>query len=46
MENSHDIENLREKNALCPEGVKEPEVITDKTKCGSLYEGWIEQTSF
>ena len=45
MENSHDIENsVTEKNALCPEGVKEPEVISDKTKCGSLYESWIEQT--
>lgn len=45
METSHDIENsVTEKNALCPEGVKEPQVITYKTKCGTLYEDWIEQT--
>lgn len=45
---SFDIETpdeCTERNELCPEGVKEPDIITDKNCIGELYEKWIEMRS-
>lgn len=45
---SFDVESpdeYTERNELCPEGVKEPDVITDKNCFGELYEKWIEMRS-
>jgi hypothetical protein len=45
MSSSFDVEGqdeVTERNELCPEGVKEPNVITDKNCVGELYEKWIE----
>ena len=45
---SFDIESpdeVTERNELCPEGVKEPDVVTEKNRFGELYEKWIEMRS-
>lgn len=40
---SHD--DVTERNELCPEGVKEPDIVTDKNYFDELYEKWIEMRS-